>query len=493
MEKLTNQYNKSFVELFNETCKMYPNSIAVILNEKKITYNKLDERANAISNELLRHGVTYGSIIGLLLGRSIDIVAVMIGILRVGAAFLPIDKEFPDERIKYILTNSNCNVLIVDEKVSRNIEFKGTVLNINDFSFESCVKLPEKKINMNDLVYVIYTSGSTGYPKGVMISHRALNAFIYGICNEINLLPEKRILAVTTISFDISILELIVPLIKGMTIVLADEKTIRNSRLLTQYIKNNQINIVQMTPTRMDLLLEASKSFEWMDSLTEVLIGGEEFPMFLLEKLQKFQNIQIFNLYGPTEATIWISCCELTKKKRVSIGKPFGKNKMYILNEEYKEVERGSIGEICIGGPQLAEGYWANRELTDSKFINGDEKLYKTGDIGRIDKEGNFECLGRGDNQVKIRGYLVEINEVENIFQRYHKIKRVIVVPKKGKKMNTYLCAYYISEQNLSVQEIRKFLNRYLANYMIPDEFVRVEQFPETLNHKIDKIELSRR
>lgn len=463
---------------------------AVICNEENITYQELDQQSKAISHYLLEKGIMPGNIVCLLLNRNIYMIILMLGVLRIGAAYLPIDKEFPDERIKYIMNDSQCKMVITDEEMIRDIGFAGEILNISQLELKGDIQLPEQNVDMGQLAYVLYTSGSTGYPKGVMIEHQALVAFITGISDVLDFAPKKRILAVTTLSFDISILELLVPLTKGMTIVIATEKTVKSVRTLTCYIQTHKVDIIQMTPTRMSLLLTASRHFDWIEGVSEVLIGGEAFPKSLLEKLQSFGHIRIFNLYGPTEATIWVSSCELTNLNHILIGKPFRGSQMYILDEQQRKMDIGMIGELYIGGLQLARGYLKNTKLTAAKFIEGQERLYKTGDIGRMDKNGNFECLGRIDDQVKIRGYLVATNEVTSVLQKYEPIQDAVVVPKKGKHQNIYLCTYYIAKEELEVQKIKTFLKKYLADYMIPEEFVQVEKFPETFNHKIDKKEL---
>jgi amino acid adenylation domain-containing protein len=472
-----------FVALFCDACEKYSEHIAIICEDIKMSYKDLSRRSSQILDALSRQGAKENDIVAVMLNRTTDVIATMVAILRMGAAFLPIDTAFPIERIKYILKDSKSKILIVEKEMSF-IDFEGKILEIDKMEETYNDSNMERRDTSGDLAYVIYTSGSTGYPKGVMISNRAFAAFIRAISLEIDFHPGKKILAVTTISFDIAMLEMLVPLTKGMTVVLANERIIQNSRMLIDYIKRNAIDMIQMTPTRMLLLLESTKGHNWMLQLSDILIGGEPFSKKLLLALKSKTEANIYNLYGPTEATIWVSVCNLTKQEKISIGKPFSESTMIICNEKLIQVENGIIGEICIGGPQLATGYIGRDDLTK-------EKLYRTGDIGKVNESGRLECLGRIDDQVKIRGYRVELNEISEILLKHEKIKQAVVITKTGKNNNTYLAAYYEGREKVPTSELREYLKKFVLSYMIPDEFIRVEKFPETLNHKIDKKQLS--
>lgn len=480
---------ETFAELFLDACKEYSEQIAVICGGIQISYQALYKRSGQIADALSEQGVKENDIVGIMLNRTVDVIAAMTAILRVGAAFLPIDTEFPTERIQYILNDSKCKILIV-QKETPFINFAGKVLQADCVKGRDNPVSPEGRSVSGDLAYVIYTSGSTGYPKGVMVSNQAFAAFIRGIRAEIDFHAGKRILAVTTISFDIAMLELLVPLTAGMTVVLADEATVHNSRMLAHFIKKEGINMIQMTPSRMELLLESTRNYDWMLNLSDILIGGEHFPKKLLEQLQSKTGARIYNLYGPTEAAVWVSVCDLTQQEEVTIGIPFTGSRVVICDEKLRPVPKGVTGEICISGEQLASGYIGNPELTKEKFTEGQERVYRTGDIGRLNKTGDLECLGRMDDQVKIRGYRVELNEIAETLLKHEKIKRAVVIAKTGKSGNTYLSAYYQSEEELSVSELRAYLKRFLVSYMIPEEFILIDQFPETLNHKIDKKKL---
>lgn len=479
-----------FTELFYDACEKYSEQIAIVYEGVHMSYKDLYKRSSQILYVLSKKGVKENDIVAVMLNRTTDIIAVMVAILRRGAAFLPIDTEFPIERIQFILKDSKSKILVVQEEMS-HIDFNGKIIQIDHVEIACNNGNSEQQNTSGELAYVIYTSGSTGYPKGVMISNEAFAAFIQAISLEIDFQAGKKILAVTTISFDIAILELLVPLTKGMTVVLANENTILNSRMLINYIKKNEIDMVQMTPTRMLLLLESTKEHNWLLQLSDILIGGEHFSKSLLVRLKSKTRAKIYNLYGPTEATIWVCVCDLSKQEKISIGKPFFKSKVIICNENLCPLKKGVIGEICIAGAQLATGYIGRNDLTEEKFIKGKERIYRTGDIGKFDENGSLECLGRMDDQVKIRGYRVELNEISETLLKHEKIKQALVITKVGKNNNTYLAAYYQGREELSTSELRAYLKCFLASYMIPDEFTMVDKFPETLNHKIDKKRLS--
>lgn len=487
----TKSYN-NLIEMFDEMSKKIPNNIAVICSEVQVTYKEIYDRSILISNKLLDLGMKPNDIIGVMLGRSVEIIPIMIGILRIGATLLPIDKDYPEERIKYIINNSKCNTLFTDKE---DITYDVNVLDARNMYDQNGTNNYTNKfieeITPDNIAYVIYTSGSTGNPKGVMLSHQAIIAFIDGISRLIEFSQGKKILAVATISFDLSIFELIVSLTQGMSIVLAEEHIINSSRMLLEYIKDKEVDILQMTPSRMSLLLESSRDYRWLDGISEILLGGDRLPERLLDALKSYTKARIYNLYGPTETTIYCTGHEMTNEDNITVGKPFYGTHIYILDEQQKEIDKGMSGEIYIGGPQLAKGYISNYELTQNSFINKNERLYKSGDIGKIDNDGNLVILGRSDDQVKIRGFRVEANEVAEVLIKHEKVKQAVVVPKKGKNESTYLCAYYVGDEEISAQEFRLFLKRFLAYYMIPDEYIRLDKFPKTSNYKIDKKKLT--
>ena len=489
-EMIDENKNKSWLTMFHTTVKENGNLIAVICGEQKITYHELDKKSSRIAQSLIKLGIQKNDIVGILMNRSIDLIASILGIVKAGATLLPLDTTYPQERIRYILRDSKCRFLFVKKSESEEIEFDGTTIGLEDVIQGETDEMGYD-VDLNSILYILYTSGSTGNPKGVMISNLAFESFIKGITSNIDFMKYQKALAVTTISFDIAFLELLVPLTRQMTVVLADTRVASNPRLLINYIKTQEVDIIQMTPTRMMLLLECVGNQDWLRSVTTILIGGESFSQKLLELLQKRKNTRIFNLYGPTEATIWVSAGDLTNESTIHIGRPFCDVQIYIVDEQGNVVPDGEIGEIYIAGNQLSSGYVNQLELTKRNFIQSgwDQKLllYRTGDLGVVLPDGTIICKGRLDEQVKVRGYRIELNEVIQTLMKYPEIKNATVLALDGKNDTKYLIAYYVADKKLADEKIRAFLGNYLPFYMIPERFIFMSRLPETLNQKIDK------
>ena len=488
-----NDKNKmeTVIDKFKKVVDIAGDKTAVEFIEESISYKELDIKSTQVSLTLKELGIKKNDIVGIMMERSIDLLVAIIGVMKVGATYLPLDIVFPSERINYILKDSSCKVLLHNSELKDDICFYGKKVDVRDISWSTIEYKLESGIEMDSTAYILYTSGSTGEPKGVPIDHSALTSFLEGIIKRIPFNENDRILAVTTVSFDISILELLVPLAIGMTIVLADSRMGKNPRLLVDYIIKKNINVIQMTPTRMMILMECLNSVDWVRNMRMIMIGGENFPINLLEKIQSITDSRIYNMYGPTESTIWVSVADLTKESVVHIGTSLQDSKLVILDENNKSVKRGELGEICILGAQLSKGYLNKRELTEKRFIRikeyPNEILYRTGDYGCELENGNFVCKGRLDDQVKIRGYRVELNEVSQTLSNHPQIKNAVVIALDSKNNTKYISAYYEADNKLNDSEIREYMRKYLPYYMIPEKFEWTEKLPETLNQKIDK------
>lgn len=485
-----NYFGKTVIDKFCDNVNIYGDTVAVIYLNEKITYRELDKRSTLVACMLKSMGIKKDDVVGVMLERSIHLLVGILGVMKAGGTYLPLDNIYPVERINYILEDSSCRFLLLDSSLSKEVVFQGTIFDIRDIKKIKPI-CEYQKIRQDYTAYILYTSGSTGVPKGVPISHFALSTFFNGITRRIPFRRNDRILAVTTISFDISILELLIPLSIGMTIVLANSKIGQNPRLLVDYIKNNEVNLIQMTPSRMLLLIECVSSYNWLKSIRSILIGGESFPLKLLEKLREITDARIYNMYGPTESTIWVSVAELTNELMIHIGTPLDGSELLILDEGQKPVRPGEIGEICIIGNQLSSGYLNKLELTRKRFItsmkNSERILYRTGDYGCVLPNGNFVCRGRIDEQVKIRGYRIELNEVSQTLLKCPGIRNAVAIAMDGKNDTKFLCAYYEAELKLEEEELRQYMKKYVPYYMIPEQFIWMECLPETLNQKVDK------
>lgn len=485
------------ISKFDEWCEKAPDLKAIVSEGICISYKELGKRTQEIEIALTSLGINTGDIVCILAHRSVFAIEVVFGLLRIGAIYMPIDISFPSERINYILDDSKCQFLITDEKSPSVFQNRNDlkIISIDDIGTkcEQYVNAFCKKASIcNDVskgngAYVLYTSGSTGFPKGVLVRIDSLVNFFNGISERIDFNPGERVLALTTFSFDISILEIVFPLTRGMTIVFATDDVVKNVRKLANFIYENQIDVLQMTPTRIRLLLLGNRSKKWLTNVSKLLIGGEVFPFDLLDVFRNYTKLRIFNLYGPTETTIWASVAELTNRKCVSIGRPLKGTVFCIMDEAGIEVKRGCSGEIYIGGKQLAEGYVNNEDLTNEKFIyHNNTRYYRTGDFGKKTDNGEYEFVGRSDDIVKIRGYLVSTNEIERVMMNYPKIERAIVFARKD-IFSSFLCAVYKEKENICISDLQEYMELKLPGYMIPREYYKVGKFPETLNNKIDK------
>ncbi|NBI30069.1 non-ribosomal peptide synthetase [Chengkuizengella marina] len=485
------QHHKLIHQLFEEQVKRDENKIAAVCGDQKITYGKLNEKANQLANTLRSHGVNSGSLVGIMLHRSIDMFVGILGVLKAGGAYLPIDPEHPSQRIQYMLKDAQAEIILLHPRFKESINTGTKILYYEDrlFTGESNNLVPVN--SSKDLAYTIYTSGSTGKPKGVMISHQAIHNFIEAMCAEIPFRSNKTILALTTISFDIFVLETILPLVKGLKVVIADEYEQMDPIALNQLIVDQAVDMIQITPSRLKMLITQDPKMIFLEQVKEIMIGGEALPVHLLETIKQFSNLKIFNMYGPTETTVWSCVSNLTEKSKVDIGKPIANTQVYILDENNQCKPMGIPGELCISGDGLALGYLNKEQLTaekftDHPFIKG-QKIYHTGDLAKWDDDGTIEYMGRTDFQVKIRGYRIELEEIETVILNNKLVQEVVVIGKEDTYGNQYLCAYYVSKENIPKETLMNDLVKELPDYMIPSHFICLDHLPLNQNGKVDR------
>ncbi len=478
--------NKTLQELFEERVKNRESETAVVYKNQSITYNELNKKANQLARKLREYGIRQNDIVGLMVNRSLDMIIGIMGILKAGGAYLPIDPSYPEARIHYMIDDSGTRTILTHSDLQKNISFSKTVICLDDEElYTGDSSNLENTNDDSDLAYVIYTSGSTGNPKGVMLEHRSVHNFIVGITDQIKFLPEKSIVCLTTISFDIFVLESLLPLIVGMKIIIADPMQ------LSKYIINEKIDMLQTTPSTIQLILNDKSNLKYLKDLTEIMLGGEAFPKRLLPELKKHTNARIYNMYGPTETTVWSTIKELTFTEDITIGRPIANTQILIVDENDNPLGVDSIGELCIAGDGLARGYLNRTELTNEKFVKNHaiegRKMYKTGDMAKWLGNGEIEFLGRKDFQVKIRGFRIELGEIEDCLSKYEKITDCVVGVKENELGEKYLVAYYLSDKELLVSDILSFLIKSLPDYMIPGFYKRIEKMPLTANGKIDR------
>jgi len=491
-------------QLFEEQVKQNPNQIAIVCNGKEITYKQLNIKANQLARRLLDQGVKRESIVGVMMERSIEMVIGILGVLKAGGAYLPIDTDLPKQRVEYMLTDSGCShVLVHQNSIIKGIEFQGNVIDLMDMSFE---EEPGEDMHMmiepHNLAYVIYTSGSTGQPKGVMIEHRSLTNFLCAMYEDFSqdIGITDNVLFSSSISFDVTIFEIFVPLVYGarMTIYQGEKFDVPK---LVQVILEEQVTLAYIPPTLLNEIYDYFVRANQKISLNKLFVGVEPIKTELLAKYDHLfrGNLQILNLYGPTEATVCCTSYQYERDKEITtqnvpIGSPLLNTKIYILDSFHRLQPIGVPGEICISGIGLARGYINRKELTADKFIDDPfehgEKLYKTGDIARWLPDGNIEYLGRVDHQVKIRGYRIELGEIEASLLKYETIKTAVVIDQGDEAGEKYLCAYVVTEKDIPIPEVRAYLATKLPHYMIPQQLIPIHNIPLTQNGKIDRSKL---
>lgn len=479
--------NRVVHEIIEETAKRINNKVAIISNGETITYGELNRRANIIANKLRESGIKPNDMVGLLINRSINMMVGLLGIMKSGAAYLPIDPEYPTERIKYMLTDSKAKFLVTEGSMNELIKnFDVSKYYIEKDFIDGNEDNPSIINTPEDLIYVIYTSGSTGNPKGVMLKHKNINNFIKGTTDVIDFNENKTIVSVTTVCFDIFVLESWLSLQKGLTIVLATEEEQNSPKLFNELCLKYNVNMLQTTPSRTDLLTNNSKFTEYIKNITDFMVGGEPFPETLLENLKRISKANIYNMYGPTETAVWSSIKDMTKELKINIGRPIANTKFYILDKTLNICPIGMIGDLYIGGEGLARGYFGNEKLTAEKFIQNpyeeNELIYNTGDLARWMGNGEVCHMGRSDFQVKIRGYRIELGDIQKNLINIDGIENAVIKAVDNK----YLIAYLLCDGNISVTEIKSQLSKELPQYMIPSYFVRLESFPYTPNGKVD-------
>ena len=516
--KLEYSKEKLIHQLFTEQADKTPSAVALQYKNETLTYRELNEQANRLAGVLRGHGVKPDKPVAIIVNRSLEMIIGIMAILKAGGAYLPIDPSYPGERIKYMLEDSETGILLTQKELIAKdipkIQFTGTVLDVNDHQLYQGSGAELEQINTaRDLAYIIYTSGSTGQPKGVMIEHRAVHNFIQGIRERIDFAAGKTILALTTISFDIFGLETLLALAKGLKVVIVSENEQLDPGLLSEMLIQNRIEMLQITPSRLQLLLSDVRYQSCFEQLTEIMIGGEALSESLLKEVRKLTRAKIYNMYGPTETTIWSTVKDLTAGGGVNIGTPIANTQIYIVDDNDQLQPIGVVGELCIAGDGLARGYWKRPELTLEKFVPNpfhdsgipitsdgfherkspnlnpqpDSRMYKTGDLARWLPDGNIEFLGRTDHQVKIRGYRIELGEIENRLLQHEAIHGAAVIDYSGENGLKFLAAYFVAGRELTVTELRASLEKDLPDYMIPASFIQLERIPQTPNGKIDR------
>lgn len=484
-------------ELIEAQAKRTPDAIAVQFENQCLTYKELNERADAVAHVLMAQGVKRGILVGLYVNRSMDMLVGLLGVLKAGGAYLPLDPSFPAERLAFMLADSNAAIILTLSSLLSNLpENNAQVICLDELTKEKRGRKPKATVTPDDLAYVIYTSGSTGKPKGVQIHHRAVVNFLSSLRNHLVIGADDTLLAVTTLSFDIAVLELMLPLTVGARVVIASSEITADGALLSQALTGSNVTFMQATPASWRLLIESG----WQGKRDlNILCGGEALTNDLAEKLLQ-RGTQVWNLYGPTETTIWSTIHRVTSAENSSIsntipiGRPIANTQIYILDANLQPVPVGVIGDLYIGGDGVSRGYLNRPELTAERFIanpfDQSSTIYKTGDLARYLPDGNIEFFGRSDQQVKVRGFRIETGEVEVALAGHPSVKQAVVTAWKETSSDASLVAYVVptqSEHEADASQLRDFLRQKLPDYMVPSIFVHLESLPLTPNGKVDR------
>ncbi|MEM7110379.1 MAG: amino acid adenylation domain-containing protein, partial [Bacteroidota bacterium] len=475
--------DKTLVELFEEQVKQMPEHIALVFEEKQWTYKQLNQTANQLGNYLKRsYRIQPDDRIGIQLERGTCLVISILGILKSGGAYVPIDLEYPQDRIDHMIQDSDCKV-VMDQK-----ELDKFQMVQQNYSKENLPVLSRP----HHLAYVIYTSGSTGKPKGVMVEHRNLSNYIHYANNKYyfdNHANDNNCVLYSSLSFDLTVTSLYLPFLSGSTLHIIDQQ---DTNQLLKNVLTTEANLIKLTPAHIDLLDGSDLSIN--TSIGCVIVGGEQFTSSQLKKMRALKaDLKIFNEYGPTEATVGCSVFELfPETNSISIGAPISNTQMHVIDANMQLVPIGVSGELCIAGDGLARGYLNCPELTAEKFVKnpfGKGRLYKTGDLARRLHNGNIEFLGRMDHQVKIRGYRIELGEIEAALNSYETIRNTVVIAREyeGSKQ---LVAYYVPKnegEELEVPKLKSYLSKSLPEYMVPSFLVPINEIPLTPNGKTNR------
>ena len=502
-----NLIDTTIVEAFQRQVKKSPDHIAIAFRNRSLTYRELDEKTNQIASFLSTKGVKAETMVPICFYRSLNMVIAIWSILKAGGAYVPIDPDHPSERINYILSDTDAAFFLTDSASSHNYNNPSACIEKINFdnieevlATQGSMAMPQQP-QPHHLAYVIYTSGSTGRPKGVMIEHASLLNRMAWAQSYYQLSEEDVVLQKTTYSFDVSVWELTWPFIAGSKLLMAEPDGHKNNSYLINTINEQKVSIIHFVPSMLELFLDEIEEGD-CKSLTKVLCSGEALKFnHVVNFRAKLPHAELHNLYGPTEAAVDVTYWDVHKEFNpdssvIPIGKPVSNTSIYIVNDKNELAGEGEIGEIHIGGVQVARGYLKNPQLTSEKFItdifdtttNG--KLYKTGDLGRWLPDGNIEYLGRTDHQVKIRGFRIELGEIENRLLDIEGIKQAVVIAREDDRKGSYLAAYIVKENantELHKQDIYKTLERHLPEYMIPRFYVEMESLPLTSSGKTDR------
>jgi amino acid adenylation domain-containing protein len=485
--------------LFEQQVALTPHATAVIFEESMLTYAQLDAKANQLANRLVATGVAGGAPVGIYMERSLELVVAIFGTLKAGGAYLPLDAEYPQDRLAYMLENARVAAVVTQPHLGAMLTGISAPIVVLDAACSSvaaeAMTAPDVEVDPEQAAYILYTSGSTGRPKGVVIPHRAICNHMLWMQQAFPLHASDAVLQKTPFSFDASVWEFYAPLLAGGRLVVARPGGHRDAAYLAETIRNEHVTVLQCVPTQLRMLLD-DPTFVRCTSLLRVFCGGEALTGDVTTRFHAAMRADLVNLYGPTEATIdatYWTCTRGDAGTQMPIGRPIANTQVYVVDSALRPVPAGIAGELLIGGSGLALGYLHNEEMTNEKFVANavggpGARLYRTGDLVRMTDAGVLEFLGRIDHQIKLRGFRIELGEIEATLVRQDGVKEAVVIAREDTPGDKRLVAYFIARPDALPQtsELKNALRTSLPEYMVPVAIVKLDAFPLLPNGKID-------
>ncbi|MEU6183543.1 non-ribosomal peptide synthetase/type I polyketide synthase [Streptomyces coeruleorubidus] len=487
-------------ELFDAVCAARPEQSAIRFRGEDMDYRRLAGRVHRHAALLRARGARRGDVIGLLLPPSPDLTALMLAANRIGCAWLPMDVRTPPKRLASIVETAGPVLVVCSEEThpasASGLGDRAVVLREEDLP--EATDVPAVPVAADDLAYVIFTSGSTGRPKGVTVTNGSLANFLRGMPDALRWGEDKAVACLTTPAFDIHVLETLLTLVKGGTVVVADEDEVRTPANIAEFVVRGGVDYLQLTPTRLRLLhADPDAAFEALGALEKLVVGGEAFPEDLLDGLRAHPSLEIFNVYGPTESCIWSSVKDLTPPgTAVGIGTPIANTTLYVLDDDLALVPQGTEGDLWIGGLGVSPGYLGRPDLDREVFRDnpfGDGRIYRSGDRA-VWRNGELHCLGRTDNQVKVRGHRIELEEIERVIAGYARVTAAAAVVHDVSPGNRVIRGFYQAKPGERVEQdaLRDHLAERLPDYMVPATLTEVPRIPVTTSGKVDRPALAR-
>ncbi len=491
---------KTVYELFEHQVQINPENTALIIGNAKMTYRELNHKANQLASVLISSGIKEEEIVGLITDISFEMIIGIIGILKAGGAYLPLDPEYPSDRIGYLLRDSEANLLVTHSSYKGSTAFEGKEIFLDaEIEYTGDTANISGRAKPESLAYVMYTSGSTGIPKGVMIQHNSVVNQLYFLSTLMNLDLSYNHILMAPYTFDASVKHIFLSLTTGGKLHLVPKAMKTNPLVLTSYMHKHNINIMNVVPSLMSVLVENIEP-ETKLHFKCIMLAGEVFSQKLYQRIKSTIAVdRVFNIYGPTEATInatYYECKENEAADTLSIGKPMLNYRIYILDDEQRPLPVGVPGELCIAGVGVARGYLKRPEENSKKFMEDPfvpgESMYRSGDLAKVSEDGNIEFLGRIDHQVKIRGQRIELGEIEVQLKKHEKISEAVILAKEDENSDKHLWAYVAANSKLTAQEIRAYLLESLPEHMVPAYYVLLQNMPLNQNNKIDRAALEK-